>query len=79
MKHFPYTNPMQVKKTFFLHSDKPHLLGLKEHLLEMEGGEKKSVGIRFLPVTAPMSQEILVFINDDDKNLECIQFQVTYR
>uniref|UniRef100_A0A8C9WBA9 Nephrocystin 4 n=1 Tax=Scleropages formosus TaxID=113540 RepID=A0A8C9WBA9_SCLFO len=79
-KKITYTNPYQNARGFLLRTDHPELLHFKEDSFQVGGGETHSIGLRFAPSQSPGTEEILVFINNqDDKNEETFCIRVRYR
>ncbi|XP_063292057.1 nephrocystin-4 [Pelobates fuscus] len=78
-KRITYTNPYQTKKCFFLYTNRADLLQFKENTFEVGGRETYTIGLRFAPSRNCGSEEILIFINDqEDKNEETFCVKVKY-
>ncbi|XP_076860027.1 nephrocystin-4 [Brachyhypopomus gauderio] len=79
-KKLGFTNPYSSRRHFLLCCDHPDLLQFKEERFQIEGGESYSIGLRFAPSQTAGTQEILIFINDEeDKNEETFCVRVVYR
>ncbi|KAI7797383.1 putative nephrocystin-4 [Triplophysa rosa] len=79
-KKISFTNPYSTSKVFKLSTDHPDLLMFKEEQFKIRGGEIYTIGLRFAPTQNPGTEEILIFINDQqDKNEDTYCVRVQYR
>ncbi|KAL4646096.1 nephrocystin-4 isoform X2 [Arapaima gigas] len=79
-KKITYTNPYRDTRGFLLRTDHPELLHFKEDSFQVGGGETHNIGLRFAPTRNPGTEEILVFINNqENKNEETFCIKVRYR
>jgi hypothetical protein len=77
----PSFSPCSIDRTFKLRTDKPSLLTLRDPRAELQVAAKASqyISLRFSACQRACTQEILLFVNDeDDKNEECLCISVTY-
>ncbi|XP_065102916.1 nephrocystin-4 isoform X2 [Paramisgurnus dabryanus] len=79
-KKISFTNPYSTSRVFTLSTDHPDLLMFKEEQFQIMGGEIYTIGLRFAPTQNPGTEEILIFINDQqDKNEDTYCVRVQYR
>ncbi|XP_030641101.1 nephrocystin-4 [Chanos chanos] len=79
-KKITYTNPYPNRRVFQLRSDHPDLLQFKEDHFQVGGGEIYSIGLRFAPSQSPGTEEILIYMNNqEDKNEETFCVKVQYQ
>ncbi len=79
MQRVSYTNPYAQRKVLYLKTDSEHLLNFKEPILDLDPGATKYISLQFLPVTALAVADILVFLNDDQDQIEeCLSIKVRY-
>ena len=86
-KKISLANPYSTDATFFLSTNQPDLVRLKQSEIFVPAGETRYIGLKFLP-SAHLNQtrtlvrdqtRLLVFVNnEDDKNEECMEIVLFY-
>ena len=69
-KRISYQNPYPSRRVFNLATSRPDLLQFRDSRLELGAGEAVPIGLRFAPSLTTGSEEIMVFINDEDDKTE---------
>jgi len=79
-KIISFTNPYSNNRIFYLITNRSDLLQFRENRLELEGGGKTTIGLRFVSGISLMGKHpIHIFINDEeDKNEETFLVNVNY-
>ncbi|KAJ3087899.1 Nephrocystin-4, partial [Quaeritorhiza haematococci] len=54
-KRVSFTNPYSKPKTFYLKTNKPHLVQFKDTILNLQPGETRYIGLRFIPPSSMSS------------------------
>nr|AKN21706.1 NPHP4 [Schmidtea mediterranea] len=79
-KRIGFQNPYPYQKRFYLSTDRPDLVLLKDTILTIEANQVENIGMIFVPIFQRCRQKIFVFINDEDgKNEETFALLVNYQ
>ena len=66
-----------MPKTYFLKTDKPHVLQFRTDRIELEANGSEYIGLRFLPRQGP--QEDVRIYMADSKVEECLLIRAQYQ
>lgn len=79
-KRISYTNPYNIRKTFFFISSHPELLQLQHQKIDFQAQEKKFISFTLLPAfnVSPVTDIIILINNDQDTNEDAYCIRVTY-
>ena len=83
-KKVSLANPYSYDTTYTFYADQPNLLRFSQPTLTLPAGQTKYIGLQFAPLPGgrpPSAGEtrLLVFVNnEEDKNEECMEINVTY-